>query len=264
MRTIRTTLVTSLLTTVTVLGLYPLAPSEGLSQEAPTTSPSATTPEFDHSDWATVLYGCVGDGDFNYDNLINDQVLRGALDSYLATVASASLAGMSDAEKLAFWINAYNAYVVKGVLDNWPLDSVLSVEGFFDTVDYTVASRELTLNEIENEQIRPVFNEPRIHFAVNCASVGCPPISAQPYLGRTLDAQLEAQAVAYIERTTTVDENLMRIGLSKIFEWFSGDFGGVDGVREFVAQRHTAGDSIRNGRNLLVFIDYDWALNGAN
>jgi len=56
----------------------------------------------------------------------------------------------------------------------------------------------------------------------------------------------------------------MRIGLSKIFEWFSGDFGGIDGVREFVAQRHSAGDAIRNERNLLIFIDYDWAINGAN
>jgi len=187
-----------------------------------------------------------------------------AFQSYLASVAGASLNGRSDADKLAFWINAYNAYVVKGVLDNWPLESVLNVEGFFDSVDYTVASRELTLNELENEQIRPVFNEPRIHFAVNCASIGCPPILGQPYLGSTLEAQLEAQTVAYIENTTTVDQNLMRIGLSKIFEWFSGDFGGIDGVREFVAQRHSAGDAIRNERNLLIFIDYDWAINGAN
>ena len=228
--------------------------------------PAERTGTFDHQLWDSIVTTNVTEsGGFDYGGLLGsaDQLL--SLETYLAEIAGADLTPLSDEARLAFWINAYNAYTVRGVLDNYPFDSVLNVEGFFDRISYSVAGGEYTLNEIENEQIRPVFNEPRIHFAVNCASRGCPPLRGEAFTGGDLERQLEEQSVSFVRANCQYRANEMAIHLSKIFEWFGADFAGVGGVREFVASRLDADDAaaVRLESNSLVFVDYDWELNAA-
>ena len=217
---------------------------------------------FDHSNWAAVLAECVSpEGRFAYDRLFNSETLTARFDAYIAEIATANVNCLNGKEQLAFWINAYNANVVRGVLEHYPVGSVLDLEGFFDRTKHTVAGYELSLNEVENSRIRVVFEEPRVHFALNCASLSCPPLRAEPFNGQQLDSQLEEQATAFLNATTEVDTNAMEIRLNRILQWFGGDFDDVGGVREFVARRVPQTAAVRNERNVIVFREYDWGLN---
>jgi hypothetical protein len=226
--------------------------------------PAEPTGTFDHTAWNGIASTYVTEqGRFDYTGLAASTEDLDALDAYLGAVAEASLSDLSEAEKLAFWINAYNANTVKGVLDNRPLDSVMNAEGFFDSVTIRVAGLDLTLNDLENERIRAVFQEPRIHFAVNCASLGCPPLRPAAFTGAMLEQQLEEQAHAFVRSTSQYRANEMEVHLSRIFEWFGGDFDATGGVRAFVAS-HLDDDeaaAVRIEANVLVFTDYDWQLN---
>ncbi|MCA9561850.1 MAG: DUF547 domain-containing protein [Myxococcales bacterium] len=226
---------------------------------------SAQESEFDHSAWNQIVSTAVtAEGRFDYAGLQSNTDQMTSFEAYRDALASASLADLSRDEQLALLINAYNVNTVKGVLDNWPLESVLNVEGFFDSVDYTVAGHELTLNELENEKIREEFSEPRIHFAVNCASVGCPPIRREAFSGADLDTQLEEQAVAFVRASTQVDHDRMEVHVSQIFEWFGDDFESVGGYREFVASRlenEADAAALRNDAYRILFTPYDWNVN---
>ena len=249
----------SLITSVFIL-IATLDASNALAQAEPFAVVEDSP--FDHSSWATVLSECVSpEGRFAYDRLLNSAELTERFEAYLLDISTASLSVLNDKERLAFWINAYNAITVRGVIEHYPVDSVFGLAGFFDRARYTVAGYELSLNDIENDQIRAVFQEPRAHFAMNCASLSCPPLRSEPFTGARLDLQLEEQARAFIVATTEVDTNEMEIRLNKIFEWFGGDFDRVGGVREFVAQRMPEPAVVRNERNIITFRDYDWGLN---
>ena len=178
-------------------------------------------------------------------------------------------------DRLAYWINVYNAVTVELILDHYPLDSIKDIEGAgllgspWKLERVTIGGRALTLDQIEHEIIRPEFGEPRIHFAVNCASVGCPPLAAEAFVGERLDAQLDAVSARAMQDATWVDLSGCggsygsgTIRLSKIFDWFRDDFGDDDGVREFVA-RYRPDDvfRLRNTTCGLEFMDYDWRLN---
>ena len=246
---------TILLSLTVTLGSLP-----HLAQAEPPEPTAEST--FDHSSWAAVLAECVSpEGRFAYDRLLNSATLTARFDDYIASIATANVNRLNGKEQLAFWINAYNASVVKGVLEHYPVGSVLDLEGFFDRGAHTVAGLALSLNDMENERIRRAFEEPRIHFALNCASMSCPPLLAEPFTGHHLDAQLEEQATRFLAATTEVSTNEMEIRLNRILEWFGRDFDDVGGVREFVARRVPEAEAVRNERNIIVFHEYDWALN---
>ena len=212
-----------------------------------------------NDDWAAVLAAFGTDGGFRYAALAADAEAKARLDAYVAAIATAQPAEWSRDEQLAFYINAYNALTISSVVANWPMDSVMNVEGFFDAAEHQVAGESITLNTLENARIRETFHEGRIHFAVNCASVGCPPLRGTPFEAATLDAALEEQTVAAVRATSTVRGR--RVTVSKLFEWFADDF--TPDVREFIASRLEEADAtaVRNTRNRLRFADYDWAVN---
>ena len=224
-------------------------------------------PPIDYVAWNSILSVYLNaDGKFDYSGLMGHEEHMAGLEQMIQQIGSASISQWEEDDQLAFWINAYNILTVKGVLDNYPLDSVLDVTGFFNGIHYRAGGESLTLNDIENERIRAVFNEPRIHFAVNCASDGCPPLRAEAYEGTLLERQLEEQTVLFLQRTTRIDSNTMEIHVSKLFEWFSGDFEGEQGegsVRSFLTRYLDAESrpALENAENRLVFEEYDWALN---
>jgi len=165
-------------------------------------------------------------------------------------------------DRLAFWINAYNILAIKTVLDYWPLQSIKDAGGLFSPVwnkpVAVVAGKMRSLHEIEHEILRPM-GEPRIHFAIVCASVSCPDLRIEAYDASRLNQQLDAQVIAFLSRPfkgLTLQGGRMRI--SKIFDWFEDDFQARGGVRAFVLQYRP--DMPSGAR--LAHLDYDWSLNG--
>lgn len=204
---------------------------------------------------------------------------RGAeLDAVVASLATASLAGASRDAIMAFWVNAYNALTLDLVVDNLPLASIKDVPGGnpWKGRTWTVAGRAVTLDVVEHEILRPM-GDPRVHAAINCASVGCPPLASRPFRAATLEAQLDAAVKAWVATNAlTLDRSAGSVGLSSIFNWFSKDFErfatadvpGISGAAEaavlFLAPHLPADDAawLRAGGYSVSWNVYDWSLNG--
>lgn len=244
----------------------PARPAPAPSPAAPAAAePGASG--FDASEWGRLLSAyATDDGGFRYEALRGDEASVARLRAVVAAIAAASPDGWSREQRLAFFINAYNALTVHSVLELWPVTSVMQEEGFFRERRHRVAGREVTLDQLENEIIRgEEFAEPRIHFAVNCASVGCPPLAREPYTAEHLEQQLAASTRAYLRASTRRSEDGSTVTISKLFEWFEGDFAARGGVRAFIARHLEEGDlaaAVRNESTTLVHAEYDWALNG--
>lgn len=163
-------------------------------------------------------------------------------------------------EYQAFWINGYNLLVIKGIVDNYPLKSPLDVVGFFDKTKHDIGGTSITLNDIENKLLRGNFpSEPRFHFVLVCAGLGCPPIINSSYKASTLNAQLEAQTKMALNDPDFIRVNKNKIKISQIFEWYIGDFtqGGkslVDYINPYRVEKLPE-------KAKVSYYPYDWTLN---
>ena len=166
-------------------------------------------------------------------------------------------------EQLAYWINAYNAFTVKLIVDHYPVESIKDIKNgipFVNTVwdikFIKIEDREYDLNNIEHGIIRPKFKDPRIHMAVNCASISCPKLLNEAFTAKRLDEQLDQAARDFLsDPDKNIIESASQLKLSKIFSWYSGDF---DSVVRFV-DKYTETDIDRNPD--IEYLDYDWGLN---
>jgi hypothetical protein len=177
----------------------------------------------------------------------------------------------SRAERLAFWINAYNLLAIDLVVKGYPLESIRDLGSLWRPVwkreAGRVGGRPVTLDEIEHEILRPL-GEPRIHAAIVCASLSCPALRREPYGAEQLEAQLDAAARRWLadrEKGLALDPERGTLALSKIFDWFAQDFAAQGGVLAF-ATRHAppaerAWLERHAGRARLRYLDYDWRLN---
>jgi len=193
-------------------------------------------------------------GKVNYKGLKADNA---KLDKYLSLLESLSINDTwSRNDKLAFWINAYNAYTIKLILNNYPVKSITDLEGGkpWDKKWIKLNGKTLSLNNIENDIIRPQFNESRIHFAVNCAAKSCPPLLNEAFDATKLDNQLEQQTKRFINNKgfNTLSKN--KITISKIFEWYAADFGNV---AEYI--NRYAPEVSKSAK--IDYKEYNWALN---
>jgi len=160
----------------------------------------------------------------------------------------------------AFWINAYNLSVIKGIIDNYPTKSPLDNAGFFDKTTYSLGGKNITLNDIEHKLLRAKFNDARFHFVLVCGAVGCPPLINKVYLPETLDAQLETQTKIAINGSfLKVNTKKKRVEGSEILKWYKEDFT-MNGMTEidYINQYRT--EKIPNNFKLTYF-PYDWKVN---
>ena len=190
------------------------------------------------------------------------------LNSYLKEIESTYLSTYNKwnkNHKLAFWINIYNAYTVKLVLDNYPIKSIKDVtrdgKDAWNIPFIKLGNKTYTLNQIENDIIRKQFNEPRIHFAVNCASIGCPPLRNEAFIAEKLDQQLKEQTKKFINDPSYNKLSSNSIKISKIFDWYKEDFTKDGSVIDFL---NTYSSIQINPNASISYIEYDWGLNKQN
>lgn len=160
----------------------------------------------------------------------------------------------------AFWINAYNLSVIKGLIDNYPTKSPLDHSGFFDKTKHSLGGKKITLNDIEHKLLRGQFNDARFHFVLVCGAVGCPPLIANAYLPNTLEAQLESQTKKAINGDfIQVNNKKNRVQVSQIMEWYKEDFTakGTDEIA-FINKYRT--DKLE-GKWKLSYFQYNWTIN---
>ena len=218
-----------------------------------------------HAAWTQLLARYDHTGEVDYRGLKAHQA---ELDDYLRTLVTAKqLDQLPREDRLAFWINAYNAYTVRMVLDHYPLKSIRSIGllpgAAFRESFIPIGGEELSLNDIEG-RLR-AMKEPRIHFALVCASKSCPALRGEAYTGPQLDAQLDQAARGFLAdgRKNRLDKD--GVALSSIFKWYRGDFESAAGSLEAFVIRYAPqgiGQALKQPGTRIGFLDYDWSLNG--
>ncbi len=204
------------------------------------------------------------------------------LDAFLASLAQGSqadLTKLNEADRVAFWINAYNAITLKTITTNYPIhasgfsalryraSSIRQISGAWTNRDWTVLGKKMSLDDIEHETLRKQFHEPRIHMALVCAALGCPPLRNEPYEGARLGEQLDDQARRYLASPAglRLDPGRGKVTVSSIFKWFASDFEPTGGVRAFLARYAPEGPraALADEGAKITYLDYDWTLNEA-
>ena len=162
-----------------------------------------------------------------------------------------------DDEK-ALLINAYNVFVIKGIVDNYPTNGPLEIDGFFDKQTFRLRGKAVTLNQLEKELLYKQFPDPRLHFALVCAAIGCPKLAAMAYDGPKLESQLGRQTGAVINNPDFIKLNGPTAQVSEIFKWYADDFGGADQVIPFIQKYLLKKVKLSPEYS---FYEYDWRLN---
>jgi uncharacterized protein DUF547 len=186
-----------------------------------------------------------------------------AIQSVVDGIAKENVAAMGKQQQLAFYINAYNAWILHEALGKYPTSSVKDAFfTFFTGKRITVAGQQTSFNSLEKDTIRSKFSEPRVHFALNCASRSCPPLNRSAFSADKLDGQFEALAKGYVNSDRGVKYNAAAKSaeLSKIFDWYKDDFKADGGAIAFINKRRFT--QIPADAKI-SFQDYDWGLNEA-
>ncbi|MGB5636839.1 MAG: DUF547 domain-containing protein [Waterburya sp.] len=240
----------------------------------------AANKSFSYQDYGEVLKTYVNDqGLVDYAAL---QTNRSQLDQFnqsLGEVNAETYGSWNEAEQIAFLINAYNAFTLQSIIDQEPLkDSIRDISGVWNRRKFILAGEEKTLDNIEHDTIRKNFNEPRIHVALVCAAMSCPPLRNEPFLPEKLDTQLDEQTVKFASSPHgfSLDQQDKRVYLSSIFKWYGQDFeqtygtktkfNGNDKQRAVLNYFSPVLNSesqkfLEQGDYKVKYLDYDWSLN---
>ncbi len=224
------------------------------------TTTTATTitiaASIDHAQWNTLLQKHVSkSGNVDYKGFQKDsKQLQSYLDLLAANVPTKS---WSKNAVLAYWINTYNAYTVKLILDNYPVKSIKDISNPWGKKFFTLGAKKYSLEEVEHEILRKM-DEPRIHFAINCASFSCPNLLNEAYTEAKVEKQLESVAKSFVNDKTKNTITANKIEISEIFNWFSGDFKTKGTLIDFLNQYSTVKI---NSKASVKFKTYNWSLN---
>lgn len=228
-----------------------------------TTGPPVKPASFDHSTFDGLLkrFARPDLGRVDYAGLAGE---RAKLDAYVVSLAHAPLARLPIREREALLINAYNAFTLTLILDHYPgVASIKDLDAPWKTKRYQLASETVSLDDIEHGLLRPTYKDPRIHFAVNCASIGCPPLADHAYVGARLDTQLDEAARATLGNPRYARVEGGKLFVTSLLNWYGDDFVAPDwtphatSIVEFVRRYR---DDVPPEATV-EFLDYDWRLN---
>ena len=255
------------------------------------------TDSFDHSyaTYNSLLNRYVKNARVNYEGFINS---RAKFETFLRTLGSVDkdvFESWTEEQRLAFWINAYNAFTIKAIIDHYPIkrsftlvgifyapsDSILQIKGVWTKLQFRALGNMVTLDEIEHQILRKKFNEPRIHMAINCASISCPDLRNEAYTPEKLEEQLADASINFVnnpDKGVYVNEQSGKVKLSKIFKWFGDDFINNYGSKklfnnyslkenavlnftsEYIESEEVK-EYLMNNKLKIGYLGYDWHLN---
>lgn len=199
------------------------------------------------------------DGMVSYSRLAERPAI---LDDVLYDIKHTGLAGRSAQYRYAFYLNAYNILVIANVVKHWPVDNPLEIPGFFDEIEFSVAGEQLTLNDVEHQKLLEAYKDPRIHFVLVCAGLGCPPLKPSAIIPSDVDNILEDRTSRAINTPLMVrpDHGRKIVYLSSIFDWYQDDFGpDTAAVINYINQYRDAPIP----KNYKVeYTEYNWNING--
>ncbi|NEQ59524.1 MAG: DUF547 domain-containing protein [Moorea sp. SIO4A1] len=233
-----------------------------------------------YDDYATVLKTHVNKKALvNYQELQKNPEQLETFNTSLGAVDTSTYQSWDEAEKIAFLINAYNSFTLESIIDQNPLKkSIRDIKGVWKGREFSIAGESKTLDNIEHKTLRTQFNEPRIHMALVCAAISCPPLRNEPYTGEKLDQQLDDQTQKFIvsPHGFRIDRQKDTVYLSSIFKWFGEDWKktyGVDdkftgnanqrAVLNFISDYLSSEDQeyLEQGNYKIKYLNYDWSLN---
>jgi hypothetical protein len=232
-------------------------------------SPESNAAPISHSTWNTLLKKYVDEKGFvNYAGMASEEA---KLDAYLSLISkNAPASSWSNDEKLAYWINAYNAFTVKLILDHRE-EKITSIKDIGSKIKIpfvntpwnvkfiNIGGKDMDLNNIEHGIIRKQFKESRIHFALVCAAKSCPPLRNEAYVASKLNAQLDDQGVRFVNDSFKNEVSANKMNVSKLFDWYGGDFKKSDSIENWINKY--AKTKAKSGTSI-TYKEYFWALNG--
>ena len=232
--------------------------------------PGVFANDFDHSTFDQVLQSYVDEkGLVDYNSIAKDK----GFSEYMQSLQTAKVEEFSRDGQLAFWINAYNAITIDKVIKVKPKKSVREtfIPGvwtgtkFFTSQEHIVAGKRLSQDDIEHEILRKQFQDPRIHFAIICASLGCPPLPRIAYTEGNVQTRLEEETQSYLNSTrgTRIDRSTNTLYVSKLFDWFPQDFIQKSGSTVAFMRPYLDEEVLNflDGKPKISYLKYDWALN---
>lgn len=212
--------------------------------------------QVNHEQWSGLLQKHVSkNGNVDYSGFKTDTTL---LENYIETLSEQMpSAEWTKSEKLAYWINAYNALTIDLILRNYPVKSIKDIKDPWDQRLWKFGDQWLNLNAIEHEILRPM-NEPRIHFAIVCASISCPKLQNEAFIAANLDEQLSKATTAFLADTSKNELSEDHINISKIFKWYKKDFEANGSLIDFI-NTYSAIKISESAKK--SYKDYNWDLN---
>ncbi|MBU1043959.1 MAG: DUF547 domain-containing protein [Candidatus Omnitrophica bacterium] len=216
---------------------------------------------FDQGLFQELLDKYLSDGWVNYKGLIKNPQL---LDRYVAQIKNFNqldFVRLSKQEKKAMYINAYNAFTIKAIIDHYPIESIKDIPGVWKKLKFEIAGKQYTLDQIEHKILRPIYKDPRVHFSLVCAARGCPRLNSQAFTAENMDKMLELAGKNFLNDKTRnwLDKQNNVLYLSSIFKWFKNDFGNVP---KFI-NNYLDADVVEfiKKNNPRIKYQYDWQLN---
>jgi len=231
----------------------------------------------DHGAWDAILKSYVRSGPDGVNRFAYSRVSAAdmkSLDTYIDRMAAVPISTFNRQEQFAYWVNLYNALTIQVVATHYPVGSIREIDlsdgafsdGPWEPKLIEVEGEKLSLNDIEHRILRPIWKDPRIHYAVNCASIGCPNLRRDAYVGETVNRVLESAARDFVNNSRAVSFDDGDLVVSSIYIWFRPDFGGSDdGILEHL--RRYAGPTLKANlaqRETIADHRYDWGLNGTD
>lgn len=246
---------------------------------------------FDHTytAYGELLHRYIAGTRVNYTHLTRDRVALDAVAADIGIVSEDEFKSWTREEQIAYWINAYNIFTLQAIVNHYPIrrrwfswltfsphNSIKQIPGVWTGLQWHGAGHELTLDEIEHGILRKKYDEPRIHFAVNCAAISCPPLRAEPYIGIQLDEQLSQAARDFLNSDLGLQIDGSTLLVSKIFDWYGEDF--FSNYAESIDTKYSSLEQailgfvaaygpleavrlIQDEMARIKFLKYNWALN---